>query len=167
MANTYTLIANATVGSGGASSIIFNSIPSTYTDLKLIISHRDSASGIAQNGKIKINGTTSGYSGKYMMGTGSSTSSGSWADGTLGAYPSAGATTNVFGNMEWYFSNYTLSNYKSFTSDSISENNGTTGYDWMDSMLWSNNATISSIEIPAITTFVQYSTAYLYGIKNS
>ena len=33
MANTYTLIASLTVGSGGAANIEFTSIPATYTDL--------------------------------------------------------------------------------------------------------------------------------------
>ena len=33
MANTYVAIATVTVGSGGAASIDFTSIPATYTDL--------------------------------------------------------------------------------------------------------------------------------------
>ena len=35
MANTYVLISSSTVGSGGAASIDFSSIPATYTDLVL------------------------------------------------------------------------------------------------------------------------------------
>jgi hypothetical protein len=35
MANTYEAIATVEVGSGGASTIDFTSIPSTYTDLVL------------------------------------------------------------------------------------------------------------------------------------
>ena len=165
MAANYVLLEKITVGAAGVASVTFNSIPQTgYTDLKLVLSARDTASGVAQNGKIKINGTTTGYSGKYLMGTGAAANSGSWADGTLGAYPSAGATANTFGNMEWYFPNYTSSNYKSFSCESGSENNGTTGYNWMDGMLWSNTAAITSITVPAITAFAQYSTFYLYGL---
>ena len=37
---TYTLISSVTVGAGGASSIDFTSIPSTYTDLLVKISAR-------------------------------------------------------------------------------------------------------------------------------
>ena len=37
---TFTKIASATVGSGGASSIEFTSIPSTYTDLVIKLSMR-------------------------------------------------------------------------------------------------------------------------------
>jgi len=47
MANTYTLIDKGEVGSGGSSAITFTSIPSTYTDLKLVFTGRITAnSGI-------------------------------------------------------------------------------------------------------------------------
>jgi hypothetical protein len=41
MANTFTLIASSTVGSGGAASIDFTSISSTYTDLVVKLSLRN------------------------------------------------------------------------------------------------------------------------------
>jgi len=37
MANTLKKIQTVTVGSGGAASIEFTSIPQTYTDLKLVV----------------------------------------------------------------------------------------------------------------------------------
>jgi len=40
MANTYTLIASSTVGSGGAATVSFSSITATYTDLCLLASVR-------------------------------------------------------------------------------------------------------------------------------
>ena len=40
MANTFVLLASTTVGSGGASSIDFTSIPATYTDLVVKVSGR-------------------------------------------------------------------------------------------------------------------------------
>ena len=46
MANTYTLISSVTVGSGGASSIDFTSIPATYTDLCLVWSGRSAGSDV-------------------------------------------------------------------------------------------------------------------------
>jgi hypothetical protein len=33
--------------------------------------------------------------------------------------------------------------------------------------LWSNSAAITSISISAANNLVQYSTAYLYGVKNA
>jgi hypothetical protein len=41
MATTYEAIATVEVGSGGAATIAFTSIPGTYTDLKLVASTRD------------------------------------------------------------------------------------------------------------------------------
>ena len=40
MANTFKKIQTVTVGSGGAASIDFTSIPQTYTDLKIVLSAR-------------------------------------------------------------------------------------------------------------------------------
>ena len=45
MANTYTLIASSTVGSGGAANIEFTSIPATYTDLLIKMSARAATGG--------------------------------------------------------------------------------------------------------------------------
>ena len=42
MALTFSAIATVTVGSGGTANIEFTSIPSTYTDLKLMLSGRTS-----------------------------------------------------------------------------------------------------------------------------
>ena len=44
MATTYKAISTVTVGSGGAASITFSSIPATYTDLVLKISGRHDTS---------------------------------------------------------------------------------------------------------------------------
>ena len=57
MLNTYELIASTTVGSGGTSSINFNPIPSTYTDLKLICSIRTTQSSTNGSVRIGLNGT--------------------------------------------------------------------------------------------------------------
>ena len=45
MANTFQLISSTTVGAGGASSIDFTSIPSTYTDLVIKWSGRLTSTG--------------------------------------------------------------------------------------------------------------------------
>jgi len=59
---TYTLISSVTVGSGGAATMQFNSIPSTYTDLVLSFSTRDTVSQNGANIKITFNSSSSGYS---------------------------------------------------------------------------------------------------------
>ena len=172
MANTYELIASNTVGAGGASSVTFSSIPATYTDLLMKISARDSRTGISV-GDIRFNFNGSGVgtniSGKYLYGTGSATSSSAvGSNGELAFGDAAGATASTFGNSEVYIPNYAGSTYKSISSDSVAENNGTEGFQLLLAGLWSNTAAINSIAMTPFTSpFVQYSTFYLYGIKNS
>jgi hypothetical protein len=47
------------------------------------------------------------------------------------------------------------------------ENNATLSLMNLAAGLWSNTSAITSIKITAVGTFEQYSTATLYGIKNS
>ena len=170
MANTYTLIASQTVGSGGASAITFSSIPNTYTDLLVKVSARmSSANGSAG---ITFNGTNTNYSFKYLYGSGSSAVSGSGGSSYIdsGVYGYSTATASTFGNSEIYIPNYTSANYKSISLDTVNENNATEAYAWMEAGLWNNSAAITSLSIVPQgggTNFVQYSTAYLYGINNS
>jgi hypothetical protein len=170
MANTFELIASSTVGSGGASSIDFTSIPSTYTDLCIKVSARTSTG----NGTcaITFNGSTSGYSYKYLYGNGSTTNNGSSSSATSidsGVYNYLGSTANTFANAELYIPNYSGSSNKSVSLDTVNENNATEAYAWLEAALWSNSAAINRVTItaPATFTFVQYSTAYLYGVKNA
>lgn len=171
MAVTYVAIATTTVGSGGASSIEFTSIPGTYTDLKLVVSGRSNTSS-AQGLFFSLNSSTSNRSSRFLDGDGASASSGSATDGyTGGTILGTGATTNTFGNTEFYFPNYAGSNNKSFSLDNVTETNATTAYANLAAGLWSNTSAITSIKLTigstAAHSFVQYSTATLYGIKNS
>jgi len=167
MANTYYAIATTTVGSGGTSSIQFTNIPSTYTDLVVLISAR--STGADQNIMIRLNSSSSNFSQKRLVGDGSSTASygtyGEWS-----AWASASTdTTSTFGNSLIYISNYNSSNYKSLSSDAVSENNGTTAYMTLGAELWSNTAAITSVSfiMGSSYNFAEHSTATLYGIKNS
>jgi len=169
MANTFELIASSTVGSGGASTIDFTSIPSTYTDLVLKVSGRQGGENAFA---ITFNGATTSYAVKRLQGDGSSASSNDAAGVTtairvIGINPS-GATANTFSNSEIYIPNYTSSNYKSVSYDGVNENNATEIYMNLAAGLWSNTAAINQITItPLAGSLAQYSTAYLYGIKNS
>ncbi len=166
MANTYEAIATVTVGAGGAASIDFTSIPQTYTDLHLLVSMREetSASAVAF---IKFNNTTTNRSERYLQGNGSSASSGTTTVlQFIVCQPSD--TANTFGNASIYIPNYTSSNNKSVSSDSVSENNATGAFSRLVAGLWSNTSAINQITITTDTGDVaQYSTATLYGIKNS
>jgi hypothetical protein len=167
MANTYTLIASSTVGSGGAANIEFTSIPATYTDLNCVFSIRGTQAQVYQQIQITFNGSSSGYSQRNIYGDGavadSSALSGSffYSDGV-----GASATASTFGNGAIYIPNYAGSNNKSASLDAITENNATTAYTELYALLWSNTAAITSLKIAAGSgTLSQYSTAYLYGIK--
>ena len=170
MPNTFTLIASTTVGSGGAASIDFTSIPSTYTDLVLKTSTRHNGSSVANAFWVTFNGSTSNYSTRYLEGSGSGTP-GSAANTNRSAGVENGntSTANTFSNAEIYIPNYAGSTYKSYSSDSVVENNATLGVQWFLAKLWSDNSAITSITIQPDTAvnYLQYSTAYLYGVKNA
>jgi hypothetical protein len=167
MANTYTLIASNTVGSGGVASVTFSSIPATYTDLVVKISGRNTSSGDWFN--LNFNGSTANFTGKQLFGTGGAAYSYSKTDGTEAYVNNNSSTTaSTFSNSEIYIPNYAGSTNKSFSIDSVTENNGATAYAVLYAGLWSQTAAITSLTFaPNSNTLAQYSSFYLYGIKNS
>lgn len=170
MANTFTLIASSVVGSGGATWIDFTSIPQTYTDLKLVFSGRfDNTNNYIS---IKINGDTGLYSylSKEISGSGSSAGAGGWSTAPYWGFGNKSSyTANTFGSTEMYFPNYTGSAQKSASIESVTENSATGSNMLISAGLWQNTAAITSISIrpDAPSNWVQHSSAYLYGIKNS
>jgi hypothetical protein len=167
MAYTYSKIATYTVGSGGIASIDFTSIPQTYTDLCLKVSLRSAAASVNPGLLIKFNGSAIGFTGRNVYGTGSAAASYSDTSGEIGILAGNNATANTFGNAEIYIPNYAGSNYKSFSVDSLNENNATSANQYLYANLWSNTAAITSITLLSggSVNFLQYSTAHLYGIK--
>jgi len=161
-------IQTVTVGAGGASSIEFTSIPQTYTDLLIVLSGRTSNAAAADDFYVSFNSTTTNYSNRTLSGNGSTASSGNstaWA-GIYGVTNGANATASTFSNAQIYVPNYTSSNNKSVSSDSVSENNATGAFSRLVAGLWSNTSAINQITITTDTGDVaQYSTATLYGIK--
>lgn len=172
MPDTFIKIASVTVGSGGASSISFNSIPSSYTDLNLVLSARSSGSSTSVD-YVAIQFNSSGgtaYSDRRLEGTGSAASS--TLDTNQNVIYSAwivngnASTSSVFGNASIYIPNYAGSNYKSVSIDGVTENNATGAYATLTAGLWANTSAITSIALTLGNgNFVQYSTATLYGIK--
>ena len=164
---TFTLIASSTVGSGGAASIDFTSIPATYTDLCIKISARSASTG-AGNLTLTINGSTANFAYKFLYGDGSAVVSTSNSTNANSINPGSDYTANTFGNVEIYFPNYAGSTNKSYTSDGVTENNATASYTVFTAGLWSNTSAITSISLGASNgNFVQHSTAYLYGVSNA
>jgi len=166
MAFTYSKLAEVTVGAGGSSTITFNNIPQNYTDLKVVMSIRDTYAAVSAAAFVSINGTTSSQSSKYAQGSGSSAVSGNLPSNTLvGLNTGANATANTFSNIDLYISNYASSNNKSYSADSVTENNATEAYANIIAGLWSNVTAITSLTFTCGSLFTQYSTATLYGVK--
>jgi hypothetical protein len=171
---TFTQIGSAvTVGSGGAANIDFTSIPSTYTDLVIKLCLRDTSTGDPAGNvcNISFNGSTSGFTGRILFGEGSG------SGGSTTVFPrviatiptsASGSTASTFGNAEVYIPNYAGSTNKSYSSDAVTERNATASYMYLVAGLWSNTAAINQITIaPNSGSFVQHSTAYLYGVSNA
>jgi len=173
MANTYTLIASSTAGSGGATDFTFSSIPNTYTDLVLEFSVRTDYTSTFDGCLLRINGDTgANYTIRNVRGNGSGATSASGSGVTnlfVGSIPGVNATSSTFQNAAIYFPNYAGSSNKSLSIDSVSENNNTTAYALLAAALWSSTSAINTLKLyPEVgTVFVQYSTAYLYGVNNA
>jgi len=179
MATYIQIGSTVTVGAGGAASIDFTSIPSTYTDLLLKLSLRSSnADGFTGNATMRLNANSgANYSFRTLFAATATPASGNGSAGTsvtIGGTDGASLTANTFNNAEIYIPNYAGSNNKSFSVDTVSENNASTDYTYqllLEAGLWSQTTAINQITIYSgtvgSTNFVQYSTASLYGIKNS
>ena len=162
---TFTLIEGKTLGAT-TSAITFSSIPSTYTDLKMVVSARKNSSG-TDAFYVTVNGSVSATSNRYADGTGSSTRSGTANTYQILAVGSDSAA-NIFGSGEMYIPNYATSFTKIIVCDSTTESTGTESYIGMNTSICSTTTAITSITLtPVGGSFVASSTFYLYGINNS
>ena len=168
MATYIQIGSTVTVGAGGASTIDFTSIPATYTDLVLKISTRQSVSN-GSNGyyfDVTYNNTSANRSGRYLLNLDGSVSSSTYT--LWGLSDPSDFTATTFSNGELYIPNYASANFKSASMDSTNENNATGIRQILATGLWSDTAAITSVKLTAGGgTFVQYSTASLYGISKS
>ena len=164
-------IADSTVASP-VTEVTFSSIPSGYTDLKLVISSRrltDSANNDAIG--LRFNGlSTNIYSMRNIKGDGSSASSATAASVSAvygyGSNNPAGATASTFSNVDIYIPNYTSSNAKSVSIDGVTENNATAANATLTAGLSTDTAAITSITVIALSsgTIATNSTFTLYGV---
>ena len=174
-------IASTTIGSGGAASIVFSSIPATYTDLSIVFSPRSVRTGQPYDSmSIRINGDTgNNYTYKYMSFQGgngtSNTGTGLGLPDRLfvvDTIPAQGSTVSTFGSTGIYIPNYANTSYiKSISVDSVGENNTAANGDWTITMVtgnWNNTAAINSITLAGYNSnLAEFTSATLYGIKNS
>jgi hypothetical protein len=163
--STYTPIATTTLGSAQA-TIDFTSIPSTYTDLHLVISAGFSA---AYDLRFRINGSSSSiYSQTYLYGTGSA--AGSTKEiaslrtyGQLDYYGAPSANLG-YSNQLVDFMNY--SNSTTYKTILCRSNRADSGTDAVVALVQTTSA-INQITLYCGSNqgnFITGSTATLYGI---
>lgn len=162
-AGVFESIGTVTVGAGGASSVTFSSIPSTYKHLQIRLTATPTS---ADNFAFQFNGdTAANYSYHYLAGSGSSATAGngvSISNGYLGYASTASYPTSVILDILDYSN---TSKYKT-TRDLLGNDANGSGYIMLSSSLWSNTAAISSILLKCdAQSFISGSTFALYGVK--
>jgi len=142
------LIESKTLGSAAA-SIEFTSIPQDGTDLVVLISVRVDIGTALVSGGLFLNSVASDTSWRRLSGNGSSASSGSTTGATdflIGDFPGTPATSNTFSNSLVYIPNYTGSQQKSLSSNSVTSNNGTADLNTIAG-LCSKTAAVTSLTV--------------------
>ena len=167
---TYQAIATVTVGASTVSSIGFTNIPQTFTDLVIKVSARCTGGGAFGGLVIAFNGSSANYSLTYVgdaNGSAASYTRSAFGSNHLFYIPSVDATANSFGNGEIVIPNYTSSTNKPVSADGVNTNNAATIYQGFSAGFWAGAAPVTSLALTTSGNFTQYTTATLYGIKNS
>ncbi len=169
--NSYESIATTTVGAGGAASITFSSIPSTYQHLQIRFITRVNVADTGENIWLRFNGDTGGnYSYHYAQGDGTTAAAagtGSFTRNLVGRTAGNSTGANIFGVGIIDILDYANSN-KNKTVRSLNgiDTNGAGVINLMSGG-WFNTSAVTSINLAETSgnSFVQYSQFALYGIK--
>jgi hypothetical protein len=160
------LIESKTLGTAAA-SIEFTSIPQDGTDLVAVLSLRATSTNSTYRTYgvlLSLNSSTTGFTARALDGSGSSASTFTETR-FMGRMPDNAVTANTFGNIQIYFPNYAGSTNKSYSVDSVTENNETVAYQTILAGLWSNTAAITTATFTAESgNFAIGSTISLYKI---
>jgi hypothetical protein len=161
MPNTYEPIATTTLSSSG--TVTFSSIPSTYTDLILVVNGKATGNGQLS---MRINGGTSLYSTTSLTGNGS----------TAGSTYENSVTYLQFGYYGYFdTSNQAMAianimnyaNTSTFKTILATERNSATGLD-ISVGLWRSTAAITSIQTYASgANFAAGTIVSLFGVKSA
>lgn len=166
-------IQTVTVGAGGASSITFSSIPSTFQHLQIrAILRDDRASSESDFFRVRFNGDTgSNYFTEHSLGgTGSSAYAGAGStNNSINVFgiPAVNAGSNRFGVLILDLLDYGSVNKNKTTRALVGYDNNGSGNIALTSGLWMNSSTaVNQITLTgAFGNFVQHSHAALYGIR--
>lgn len=154
MAVTYEKVATSTFSS--VTDITFSSIPATYTDLVIVFEGTGSS---VTNLSLQFNGDTgSNYSFTYLLGNGSSASSGrnsNQTSGTLTAIYTGRTQVNI--SLPNYSNSTTYKTFLARLSDTTAQTSAMVG-------LWRSTSAISSVKILKLDGGTMSGTANIYGI---
>jgi hypothetical protein len=156
MPKTYEPIATTTLGSA-ASSVTFSSISAAYTDIVMVF---NGSLSVGSGLTFQVNGATSGFSDTFLIGYGSSASSGRDSNVTSSFFGDIGTTNSTAILNFMNYSNTTT--FKTVLSRGSAAGNGVSA----SVGLYRSTSAVTEIKILApsgnITTG---STFTLYGIK--
>lgn len=162
---TYVPIATQTVSGSSTTTITFSSIPSTYTDLRIVLTGT-CGTGTDQNIWLNYNGdTTTNYSYTFLLGNGTSASSGRGSSDVViisGRIDSTAQTTTLID----IFNYANTTTYKT----NLVRGNNTNGIVIAVVGLWRKTPeaiTSLTLKIANATYFTAGTTASLYGIRSA
>jgi len=170
--STFVSLATTTVGSGGATSITFSSIPQNFKHLQIRM-HSRASSNYSWAIAMQLNGTTNMSRYHFMgadvnSGSGRIAGSGTTTTNDRGAIVSFGAaaTNSFFGASVTDILDYTNTNKAKTVRNFGGWDNNGGGLIMYISSLYDTTSAISSIVLtPGLGSFSQYSSFALYGIK--
>jgi len=181
VATAFESIATTVVGVGGAASVTFSSIPTTFSHLQIRVYGKvtgndgyDSTTGL----NLRFNGdSTNNYYMHYMYGLNYATPGGGYSGvqnacgvGTLSQYNAGNVAANTFSPNIIDILDYRNTNKTKVVKCLSGDNKNGVGYYrvQLSSGLWNSTSAITSIEVfPNQFNFRQYSHIALYGIKGA
>lgn len=165
MSKTYEPISSQTVGTA-TPTVVFSSIPQTYTDLVLISYFGTSV--LDTSGWLRFNSDSgSNYSWTYLLGDGSGAYSGRFSNQTYTTLDGAGAGQTLNAGIQAISNIMNYSNATTFKTVLTRDNNGGTYRSVeLKTGLWRSTAAITSVTVGCVTgNLIVGSSFTLYGIK--
>ena len=162
----HVLIAETTVGSGGATTVTFSDIPSTYQHLQIrAIGRYTSSIGSLSS---RINGDTgNNYYSHRLFGDGATAASDSFGASSIGVVGVLSSSTSTFTGLVIDILDYaSTSKNKTVRSLYGLDSNGS-GEVGLRSYAWFSTSAITSFSLGNFSslTIAQFSTFQLYGVK--
>lgn len=166
MTVTYDPIATQTLGSAAA-TVTFSSIPSTFTDLVLVVSGRSTNGSGDDSMYMRFNGDSgTNYSWTRILGNGSAASSFRLSNQTVGTIDGISGGSTASGTFSATIANF--QNYSNTTTNKtiLGRSNVAGSYTVANVNLYRSTSAISSMVLSLATgNFATGSTFTLYGIK--